>query len=212
MLAVTDTGVGIDAATQEKIFEPFFTTKEPGKGTGLGLPTVFGIIRQSGGGIYVESRPGKGTTFRGYFPRCIASAASPTAPFAAGTSLGSETILLVEDDDQVRGLVSRILKRSGYRVLEAARPIDALALASESGEPIHLLVTDVVMPHINGRELAARVRALRPNLDVLFMSGYSDHLLDRDGVLEVGLNFLPKPVTPGALTRAVRAILDARPT
>jgi PAS domain S-box-containing protein len=211
MLALSDTGVGIDAATQEKIFEPFFTTKEPGKGTGLGLPTVFGIIKQSGGGIFVESRLGEGTTFRMYFPRSEGRAAAPRGEAKGPTSGGSETILLVEDEDQVRALVSRILKRSGYDVLEAARPHDALELAGRVEQPIHLLITDVVMPELNGRQLAERVRVMRPELEILFMSGYSDHLLERDGVLERGLHFLPKPITPAALTSTVRAILDARP-
>ena len=210
MLAVADTGVGIDAATQEKIFEPFFTTKEPGKGTGLGLPTVFGIIKQSGGGIFVESRPGEGTTFRIYVPRSEGRAATTRGVAKGPTSGGTETVLLVEDEDQVRALVSRILKRSGYDVLEAALPLRALEIASRLEQPIHLLITDVVMPDLNGRQLADRIRLLRPELDVLFMSGYSDHLLERDGVLEHGLHFLPKPITPAALTSAVRSILDAR--
>jgi PAS domain S-box-containing protein len=210
LLAVSDTGVGIDPDTQEKIFEPFFTTKEPGKGTGLGLPTVFGIIKQSGGGIFVESRLGEGTTFRIYFPRSEGRAAGARGEVPVPTSGGSETVLLVEDEEQVRTLVSRILKRSGYAVLEAARPNDAIELASRAEQPIHLLITDVVMPELNGRQLADRVRALRPELEILFMSGYSDHLLERDGVLEHGLHFLPKPITPAALTSAVRAILDAR--
>jgi PAS domain S-box-containing protein len=209
MLAVTDTGVGIDGSTQEKIFEPFFTTKEPGKGTGLGLPTVFGIIKQSGGGIFVESRLGEGTTFRIYFPRAEGRPQGPGAEAAGAASGGSETVLLVEDEDQVRMLVSRILRRSGYAVLEASRPHEALELASRTDQHIDLLITDVVMPQLNGRQLAERVRALRPDLSILFMSGYSDHLLERDGVLERGLHFLPKPITPVALTQAVRAILDA---
>ena len=209
MLSITDTGVGIDAATQEKIFEPFFTTKEPGKGTGLGLPTVFGIIKQSGGGIFVESRPGEGTTFRIYVPRSEGRAAATRGDAKGPMSGGSETVLLVEDEDQVRALVSRILKRSGYDVLEAAHPLRALEIASRLEQPIHLLITDVVMPDLNGRQLADRVRLLRPDLEVLFMSGYSDHLLERDGVLERGLHFLPKPITPAALTSAVRSILDA---
>jgi PAS domain S-box-containing protein len=210
MLAVSDTGVGIDRQTQEKIFEPFFTTKEPGKGTGLGLPTVFGIIKQSGGGIFVDSCVGEGTTFRIYFPRGDGRPAHPAAAAADRASGGSETVLLVEDEEQVRHLVSRILRRSGYAVLEAARPKDALELAGRIEQPIHLLITDVVMPQLNGRQLAERVRTLRPDLEILFMSGYSDHLLERDGVLERGLHFLPKPITPAALTQAVRAILDAR--
>jgi PAS domain S-box-containing protein len=210
LLAVSDTGVGIDLQTQEKIFEPFFTTKEPGKGTGLGLPTVFGIIKQSGGGVFVDSRPGEGATFRVYFPRGDVRQPSFTAAAPGPASGGSETVLLVEDEEQVRHLVSRILRRSGYAVLEAARPKDALELAGRVEQPIHLLITDVVMPQLNGRQLADRVRAMRPDLEILFMSGYSDHLLERDGVLERGLHFLPKPITPASLTQAVRAILDER--
>jgi PAS domain S-box-containing protein len=210
MLSVSDTGVGIDHQTQEKIFEPFFTTKEPGKGTGLGLPTVFGIIKQSGGGIFVESRVGVGTTFRMYFPRGEGRPERAAAPAPGPASRGSETVLLVEDEAQVRHLVSRILRRNGYDVLEAARPKDALELAGRVEQPIHLLITDVVMPQLNGRELAERVRTMRPDLAILFMSGYADHLLEHDGVLERGLHFLPKPITPAALTQAVRAILDAR--
>jgi PAS domain S-box-containing protein len=211
MLSIADTGVGIDATTLEKIFEPFFTTKEPGKGTGLGLPTVFGIIKQSGGGIFVESQPGEGTTFSIYFPRVEGRAAAVRGDETGPSSRGTETVLLVEDEDQVRALVSRVLKRSGYAVLEAARPHEALELASRLEQPIHLLITDVVMPELNGRQLADRVRVLRPELAILFMSGYSDHLLERDGVLEHGLHFLPKPITPAALNSTVRSILDARP-
>jgi PAS domain S-box-containing protein len=210
MLAVTDTGVGMDPPTLEKIFEPFFTTKEPGKGTGLGLPTVVGIIKQSGGGIFVESRLDAGTTFRVLFPRGVGRPDRVPGLPSGQTFGGSETILLVEDEEQVRDLVSRILRRSGYDVLEASLPNDALDLVSRTEQPIHLLITDVVMPQLNGRQLAERVHALRPGTDILFMSGYSDNVLDRDGVLEPGLHFLPKPITPAALTQAVRSILDAK--
>jgi PAS domain S-box-containing protein len=214
-LAVSDTGVGIEPQIRDKIFEPFFTTKGPGKGTGLGLPTVFGIVKQSGGGLLVESEPGAGATFRAYFPRSDVGAPPREAPRPAAqpSPTGSETVLVVEDDEQVRALVGRVLKRHGYEVLEARGPQEALSIvaagAAATARPIHLLLTDVVMPELNGRELAARVRARRPEVAVLFMSGYSDHLLDRDGVLEAGLNFLPKPITPAALVRAVRAALDA---
>jgi two-component system cell cycle sensor histidine kinase/response regulator CckA len=210
VLTVADNGVGVDFLTQDKIFEPFFTTKEPGKGTGLGLPTVFGIIKQSGGAIFVESRAGEGATFRSYFPCCDEKPAGPPAAMTGRSPRGSETILLVEDEDQVRILVSTILKRSGYHVLEARRPSQAVRIASQRAEPIQLLITDVVMPETTGRELAERVRALRPETEILYMSGYSDHVLDQDGVLERGLNFLPKPITPNALTQAVRSILDAK--
>jgi two-component system, cell cycle sensor histidine kinase and response regulator CckA len=210
MLAVTDSGVGIDPKTQEMMFEPFFTTKELGKGTGLGLPTVFGIIKQSGGGIFVESKPEEGATFRCYFPRTDEPLSS-TSPSPDGQIWrGSETVLVVEDEDQVRTLVGNILRHNGYRVLEASRPADALHLASHLDEPIHLVITDVVMPQMNGRQMAERMHALRPKTEILYMSGYSDHVLDRDGILEPGLHFLPKPIMPAALTQAVRAILDGK--
>ncbi len=213
MLAVVDSGVGIDPAVQDAIFEPFFTTKEQGKGTGLGLATVFGIVKQNGGGVFVESQPGKGAAFRSYFPSRNEPApvahVAPAGPADQAFS-GSETILLVEDHDQVRALVSSILKDVGYRVFEAACPGDALKLEAEVDQTIDLLITDVVMPQMNGRRLADRLRARRPDLEVLFMSGYSDHLVDRDGVLESGIHFLPKPIGPADLARAVRTVLDAR--
>jgi PAS domain S-box-containing protein len=210
MLAVSDSGVGMDATTQQLIFEPFFTTKEPGKGTGLGLPTVFGIVRQSGGGIFVDSQPGAGATFRCYFPRATGVPVK-TAPTPSGeVARGSETVLLLEDDHQVRALAVRILQMQGYRVLEAARPSEALQLAAAPTPPIHLLVTDMVMPEMNGRQLAERMVALRPGLAVLYMSGYSEDLLDPEGALPPGLHFLPKPITPPTLNQAVRAALDSR--
>jgi PAS domain S-box-containing protein len=208
MLAVTDAGVGIDPQLHETIFEPFFTTKGPGKGTGLGLPTVFGIVKQSGGCIFVDSRPGEGATFCCYFPRSDEAPIDVPASSVGNVLSGSETILVVEDDDQVRRLVTGILEQSGYRVLDAPGPLDALRAASQLGGPIHLLITDVVMPNLNGRQLADRLRAVRPDTRVLYMSGYSDHILDRDGVLEPGLHVLPKPITPATLTRAVRCVLD----
>jgi PAS domain S-box-containing protein len=209
LLVVTDTGMGIEPAILDKIFEPFFTTKEPGRGTGLGLPTVFGIIKQSGGGVFVESRPGAGCTFRLYFPRTEQAPARAAPTPAAAARGGCETILLVEDDDQVRGLVTRILRKEGYQVIEARRPSEALRLEAELVPALDLVLTDLVMPEMNGRQLAERLRARRPQARVLYMSGYTDHLLDRDGVLEAGLHFLPKPITPAALREAVRAVLDA---
>jgi PAS domain S-box-containing protein len=210
VLEVSDTGVGMDATTQELIFEPFFTTKEPGKGTGLGLPMVFGIVRQSGGGIFVDSQPGAGATFRCFFPRGEGVPTTVPSVPSGEVARGSETVLVVEDDDQVRALAVRILQTKGYRVLEAGRPNDALRVAAAPTPPIHLLLTDVVMPEMNGRQLAERMVALRPGLTVLFMSGYADDLLNRDGVLEPGLRFLAKPIMPAALNQAVRDALDAR--
>jgi len=210
MLSVSDTGVGIDDATRTRIFEPFFTTKEQGKGTGLGLSTVFGIVKQSGGNISVESQPGRGTTFRLYFARTN-EAPSEVTPYSAATSFrGSETILLVEDEDQVRVLVQGILKRHGYRVIEARHPNEALLLSTQYEETIELLVTDVVMPQMNGRQLAERLRSSRPEMEILYMSGYTDNAIDPGGVLEPGIAFLQKPITPLSLTRMVRQVLDAR--
>jgi CheY-like chemotaxis protein len=155
-------------------------------------------------------RLGAGATFRCYCPVRLDRPAASATPPSAGVARGSETILLVEDDDQVRRLVSRILEKHGYHVLDASTPREALRLANQRAQRLHLLITDVVMPQMNGRELAERVRALRPDVEILYMSGYSEHLLDKNGVLEAGLNFLPKPITPAALTQAVRALLDPK--
>jgi len=210
MLSVSDTGVGIDETTRARIFEPFFTTKEQGKGTGLGLSTVFGIVKQSGGNISVESAPGQGTTFRLYFARTN-EAPTEATPYSVATSFrGNETLLLVEDEDQVRTLVQGILKRHGYRVIEARLPSEALLLSTQYEETIELLVTDVVMPQMNGRQLAERLRSSRPEMDVLYVSGYTDNAINPGGVLEPGIAFLQKPITPLALTRMVRQVLDAR--
>jgi signal transduction histidine kinase/ActR/RegA family two-component response regulator len=210
MLSVSDTGIGIDDATRARIFEPFFTTKELGKGTGLGLSTVFGIVKQSGGSISVESAPGEGTSFRIYFAGTT-EAPTEMAPYSTASSYrGSETIMLVEDEDQVRVLVQGILKRHGYRVIEARHPSEALLLSTQCEDTIDLLITDVVMPQMNGRKLADSLRSSRPEMEVLYVSGYTDNAIDPGGVLEPGIAFLQKPITPAALTRMVRQVLDAR--
>ena len=209
MLAVSDTGVGMDRATQLHIFEPFFTTKGTGKGTGLGLSTVFGIVRQSGGSVWVYSEVGRGSTFKVYLPRVEAELDVPTIPVAPATLRGSETILIVEDEEQVRTLVLSVLRRQGYRVLPAAHPGEALLLGEQHPGAIDLLLTDVVMPQMNGPELAKRLRAMRPELKVLCMSGYTDEAIVRHGVLESGAAFIQKPLTPVSLTRKVREVLDA---
>ncbi len=212
MLVVSDTGVGMDEETRSHVFEPFFTTKEKGKGTGLGLATVFGIVQQSGGTIWVDSAPDAGATFRILFPR--AAAAVEAAPeVAPPTSLhGQETVLLVEDQEDVRQVAREILARLGYQVLEARNAADALMLCEHHARPIDLLLTDVVMPHMSGRELAERVAATRPDVRVLFMSGYTEDAILQHGILDEGLAFLQKPLVPDRLARRVREVLDAPST
>ena len=212
MLAVSDTGCGMDEATQARIFEPFFTTKEKSKGTGLGLSTVYGIVKQSGGSIFVYSEPGKGTAFKIYLPRAaeVPGERGPVAEKRPVPALpqGAETVLVAEDDETLRRLIYEILQSSGYAVLEAGRGEEALRLAGEHAGPIHLLITDMVMPGMGGREVAGRLAALRPGTRVLFVSGYTDDAVVRHGVLEHGLAFLQKPFVPEALLRKVREVLD----
>ena len=209
MVAVTDTGHGMDEPTRARIFEPFFTTKELGKGTGLGLATVYGIVKQSGGSIAVYSEPGRGTTFKIFLPadRTAASAQHTPQPILA-TASGEETILLVEDDKMVRYLVRTLLEGRGYTVLEAPDGDDALSASAQCQGPIHLMLTDVVMPKMGGRELAERMKVLRPAMKVLFMSGYTDDAVFRHGLLTAEVEFLPKPFTLASLTSKVREVLD----
>ncbi len=208
-LAVTDTGVGMDEATQAHLFEPFFTTKEVGKGTGLGLATVYGIVKQSGGYIWVYSEPAHGTTVKVYLPRVpgVAEAAAP-APVPAAVRGGHETVLLVEDAAPVRTLARRSLEACGYRVLDASDGPAALELSARHGSAIDLLVTDVVMPGMSGRELAERLAPQRPGMKVLYTSGYTDDAMVRQGVLTAGVAFLQKPFVPDTLARKVRDVLD----
>jgi len=211
MLAVTDSGVGMSKETQAHMFEPFFTTKPKGKGTGLGLATVFGIVKQSGGTIAVDSQPGRGTTFSIYFPRSDAGAADTAVTVIPKpeTPCGTETILLVEDDVHVRTLAHRALEHFGYHVLEAQSGGDALLIGKEHGNDIHLLLTDVIMPRMSGRQLSEHLHPLHPEMKVLFMSGHTDNSIGHHGVLDPGVAFLQKPITPETLTQKVREVLDA---
>jgi two-component system, cell cycle sensor histidine kinase and response regulator CckA len=210
MLAVSDTGHGMDEDTRARVFEPFFTTKEKGKGTGLGLAVVYGIIKQSGGSVWVYSEPGIGSTFKAYLPKVETTTEKPEATTANKRSRrGTETVLLVEDEAAVRSLVRDILESNGYVVLEASRAVEALEASQQHEGPIQLLLTDVVMPDIGGRKLADRLKASRPEAKVLYMSGYTDTAIVQHGLLEPGVAFLQKPFTPEALSRKVREVLDA---
>ncbi len=210
LLEVTDTGIGMDAAIQARIFEPFFTTKEPGKGTGLGLATVFGIVRQSEGHTWVYSEPGKGSTFKVYLPRVDAATEGPGAETPSAEALrGTETILLVEDEVDLRDMAAEMLEARGYTVLKALSATEAPGLAAEHAGPIHLLLTDVVMPRVSGREVATRVTARHPETRVLYMSGYADEAISHHGLLTPGTALLSKPFTDDALARKVREVLDA---
>ncbi|HVY61334.1 MAG TPA: PAS domain S-box protein, partial [Planctomycetota bacterium] len=209
VLEVADTGCGMTAEVRSRIFEPFFTTKEPGKGTGLGLATVFGIAKHGGGHVEVESEPGRGATFRVYFPRTSETPQGDAGPAAAAPGRGSETILLVEDDDHVRGLSQRILEMTGYRVLAARSGADALLLSGGHAGPIHALVTDVIMPELSGRDVAERMVRLRPGIKVLFLSGYAG-AVEEAAALAEGAAFLEKPFTPERLAGKVRELLEGR--
>jgi CheY-like chemotaxis protein len=211
MLAVSDTGHGMDGETRQRIFEPFFTTKQAGKGTGMGLATVYGAVKQLGGDIWVYSEPGQGTTFKLYFPR-VAGSATPlqrasSVPSEQGAS--SETILLVEDDEAVRDLTAKMLRKLGHTVLAAACGAEAIEIVKAYAHPIALLLTDVVMPKMNGRQVADHLLQLRPDLKVLYLSGYTDHTVMRHGVPESGAEFLPKPFSREALGKKIRRVLKA---
>jgi PAS domain S-box-containing protein len=211
MLVVSDTGCGMDTGTQSRIFEPFFTTKAQGKGTGLGLATVYGVVKQSGGFIWVYSEVGRGTTFKIYLPEVTADVDKRAADkVAGGLQPGHETILFVEDEDSVRVLVRGYLEAAGYRVLEAEDGVHALELTAKHTGPIHMLITDVVMPRMSGRELATRLAAKQPDMKVLYISGYTDDSIFRDGVLEGGMFFLQKPFNLRALAQKIREVLEGQ--
>jgi PAS domain S-box-containing protein len=209
VLAVNDTGTGMDEQTQARIFEPFFTTKEMGKGTGLGLSTVYGIIRQSGGNIWVSSEVGRGTTFKVYLPRFEEGAEEfKRKPEAQDALQGTETILLAEDEDVVRKLSGRVLTMYGYQVLEAANGEAALRICERYEKPIHLLISDVIMPGMNGCDLADQLRHLRPTMKMLLMSGYTNNAIIHQRIFDEGINFIQKPFAPNALAQKVREVLD----
>lgn len=211
MLAVSDTGEGILPEIMPHIFEPFFTTKEVGRGTGLGLSTVYGIVKQSGGNVWVYSQPGRGTTFKVYLPRVDEPATAVPALLQPVVSSGAETILLVEDEPALRELIKIALARSGFTVLDVAGPADALALCKNYSAPLHLLLTDVVMPGMDGPALAKQVLTERPDIKILYMSGYATNFIMHDGAVDAGTNFLEKPFHPRALLNKVREVLDSEP-
>jgi CheY-like chemotaxis protein len=209
MIAVSDTGAGMAPEVRDRVFEPFFTTKEKGKGTGLGLSTVYGIVKQSSGNIWVYSEPGKGTTFKIYLPH-VDEPAEKLKAQVVGEELprGSETILIVEDDEEVRNLAARVLKAQGYIVLDGSYGDEALNVCRKHKGPIHLLVTDVVMPGMDGRALSERLSHLHPEMKVLYMSGYTEDAIIHHGVMGKGMNYIQKPFTVNGLTRKVREVLN----
>ena len=210
VLTITDTGMGMDRSTQARIFEPFFTTKSAGRGTGLGLATVYGIVKQSGGFIWVYSEPGRGSSFKVYFPRVDDLPPRRESRAAISNIGGDETILLVEDDDDLRRVTRRILQNRGYTILEARHGGDALLLCERYTGEIDMLLTDVVMPQMNGRELSGRIRSLRPDMSVVYMSGYPDGAAVEQGLIDVDARFLAKPFTPQELLDCIRLVLDGK--
>jgi CheY-like chemotaxis protein len=210
LLAISDCGVGIDSEAMKHLFEPFFTTKERGKGTGLGLSTVHSIVKQSGGDVWVRSAAGEGATFTICLPRAQETGETgDVSTKAHPAKSGNETVLLVEDEESVRRLLTHVLSRRGYRVLDASNAREALKIFERHGPDIHLVLTDIVMPNMSGRELADELRRRRPDLKVIFMSGYTDDVLIRTGALRPGMSFLQKPLRPDTLAAKVREALDS---
>jgi CheY-like chemotaxis protein len=208
MIGVSDTGEGMDAATLARVFEPFFTTKDQGRGSGLGLATSYGIIKQCGGSIWAYSEPDYGTTFKVYLPRVRAALSVPEAKRPAAAASGSESLLLVEDDELVRRIASRILVSNGYKVHVAVDGADALSRFKELEGKIDALITDVVLPKVSAKELVQRLKQLKPELRVLYTSGYTENTVVHQGVVDAGVNFLAKPYLPADLSRAVRKVLE----
>jgi len=209
-LSITDTGAGMDERTRERIFEPFFTTKEMGKGTGLGLATVYGLIKQHKGFIDVESQPGRGTSFHIYFPTLTRGAGKAEAPFEEVLKGGTETLLVAEDDEIIRTLTSSILSEFGYTVIVAKDGTDAVREFQENRDRINLLLLDVIMPRKNGKDAYEEIRSIKPDIKVLFISGYSADMISKEGILEDGSGFISKPVSPAELLRKVREVLDRK--
>jgi PAS domain S-box-containing protein len=211
LIAVSDTGSGMDDVTRAHLFEPFFTTKPPGKGTGLGLATVYGVVKQSRGSIWVYSEPGKGSTFKIYLPVASAATETPQPASDAHALRGSETVLVVEDQPDVRGLIEKTLSRYGYTVFTATNGAEAAAVAQAHEGPIHVMLTDVILPGASGREIARQLLVTRPSLRVLYMSGYTDDAIVQHGVLEPGLAFIQKPFSGDGLLQRIREVLAADP-
>ena len=208
LVTVSDTGGGMTPAVQERIFDPFFTTKEVGKGTGLGLSTVFGIVKQSGGSLQVYSEPGRGTSVKVYLPRIDQAATIEPQDAPKAVRRASEVVLLVEDDDMVRHLVRDTLARQGYKLQDAATPLEAIKIAENFKGTIHLLITDVIMPQVSGTELALNLRQQRPDMKVLYISGYTDNAIVNAGLLQKEVAFLQKPFTPAVLVQKVQEVLE----
>ncbi len=210
MVAVSDTGDGMDADVRRRIFEPFFTTKEQGKGTGLGLATVYGMVKQTGGDIWVYSEPGKGTTFKLYFPKVADPLSASPAAMVEPTLRGNETILVVEDEPSVRGITVKMLDQLGYVTISAASGAEALEMSKSHSGAISLLLTDVVMPNMNGRQLADELLANKPDMKVLYLSGYTENTVIHHGIVDSSVAFLPKPFTRDALAKTIRNVLEER--
>jgi CheY-like chemotaxis protein len=211
MVAVSDTGTGMDEETRARLFEPFFTTKPAGRGTGLGLATVYGIVKQSGGSIWVYSEPGRGTTFKIYLPVTTAVADAPPPPADTSALRGTETVLVIEDQVTVRDLIEKTLRRLGYTVIAASTGAQAVTAAAERRGPIDVILTDVILPDGSGRQAARQILAMIPTVRVLYMSGYTDDAIVHHGVLEQGLAFIQKPFTADEVVRKIRDVLSAEP-
>jgi two-component system cell cycle sensor histidine kinase/response regulator CckA len=213
LVTVGDTGIGMSKSVMEHVFEPFFTTKQSGQGSGLGLATVFGIVKQSGGHIIIDSEPSQGSTFRVYFPSTAERPGRTAVPTPPTLAIGGvETILLVEDEPAVRTFLARALRQQGYQVLDASNGGEALLIAEQHDGDIHLLLTDVIMPRVSGKQLAERLRRVRAELRILYMSGYAEDIIAPHGVLEDGTAFIEKPLTAEALGRKIRQVLEAAPS